>query len=197
MVSSQEKITNNREHTASPDAHLETIADQQREAIKHSLEKHENGRHESVDEVKKEALEKAASKHEKKEAHEKAAKAEKLTVEPRGHGRISKKQKDAALKKTLKTVQSELPLPSRAFSKLIHNRVVEKTSDAVGATVARPNAILAGSATAFVFTLAIFLVARYYGYPLSGSETIAGFVVGWATGILFDYLRVMISGKTS
>lgn len=196
-MSNQEKITDNREHAVSADSELESIADQQREAIKNTLEKHEKERHENLEEVKNEALEKAASKHEKKNEHEKATKVEKLAPEPRGHGRISKKQKDATLKKTLKTVQSELPLPSRAFSKLIHNRVIEKTSDVVGATVARPNAILAGSATAFVFTLTIFLVARYYGYPLSGSETIAGFVVGWATGVLFDYLRVMISGKTS
>lgn len=196
-MTNQEKITGNQEHTQSPDSHLESIADRQRESIRESFEKHENAHHENLDVVKNEALEKATSKHEKKEAHEKAAKAEKLTVEGRGHGKISKKQKDAALKKTLKTVQSELSLPSRVFSKLIHNKAIEKTSDVVGSTIARPNAILAGSAVAFLFTLTIFLVARYYGYPLSGSETIAGFIVGWATGILFDYLRVMISGKTS
>jgi len=43
--------------------------------------------------------------------------------------------------------------------------------------------------------LIIYLFARHYGYPLSGSETIAAFILGWVMGLLFDYLRVMITGK--
>ncbi len=101
----------------------------------------------------------------------------------------------ASYKKTMKETQAHMKPAERTFSKVIHNPVVEKTSEAVGGTVARPNAILAGSLSAFLLTLGIYLFAKHYGYPLSGFETIAAFILGWVVGILFDYLRVMITGK--
>ena len=96
---------------------------------------------------------------------------------------------------TMKTVRSELSAPARAFSKVIHNPVVERTSEVVGSTVARPNAILSGSIFAALAVLGLYLVARYYGFALSGFETIGAFIVGWAIGIVFDLLRGMITGK--
>ena len=80
---------------------------------------------------------------------------------------------------------------------MIHHKAVEQTSELLGSTIARPNAILAGAIGAFVITLAIYLIAKNFGYRLSGSESIAGFVVGWIIGLLFDYFRVMITGKRS
>lgn len=113
----------------------------------------------------------------------------------RRHGVISKKERNASYKHQLDRVQAELPVTKRTFSKVIHNPVVEKTSDAVGATIARPNAILAGSMTAFFLVLAVYLIAKHLGYQLSGFETIGAFIVGWILGILYDFFRVMITGK--
>lgn len=109
----------------------------------------------------------------------------------------SKAHKKLAYKQTMQHVQSEMSPLGRTFSKVIHSPVVETTSDAVGKTIARPNAILAGSFTAFVVTLALYGLAQYMGFPLSGFEMIGAFIVGWAAGILFDFLRAMITGKTS
>ena len=116
---------------------------------------------------------------------------------PRRRGTISKKAKQESFKKHMQQVQAELPPVQRAFSKVIHNPVIEKTSEVVGATVARPNAILAGSIVAFFAVLAVYLIARTYGYVLSGFETIGAFIVGWIIGVLYDYLRVLITGKRS
>lgn len=102
----------------------------------------------------------------------------------------SKQQKDTEYKKTMKSVQHDLSKPSRAFSKVIHQPAVEKTSDAVGTTVARPNAILAGSFTAFVAISGVYLLANYNGFRLSGFETIAAFAAGWIVGVVLDLLRV-------
>lgn len=112
-------------------------------------------------------------------------------------GAINKRELDTAYKRTMQQVQSELSTPSRAFSKVIHTKSIEKTSDALASTVARPNAMLAGAVGAFIFTLAIYLIAKNYGYLLSGFETIGGFIAGWVVGLLFDYFRVMITGKRS
>lgn len=109
----------------------------------------------------------------------------------------SKTQKKLAYKQTMRHIQSEMPPTSRVFSKVIHSPIVESTSDVIGKTVARPNAVLAGSFTAFVVTLGLYSLAQYIGFPLSGFEMIGAFIVGWIIGILFDFLRVMATGKTS
>lgn len=110
--------------------------------------------------------------------------------------KITKKQKDAEYKKTMKAIQSEMGTPSRTFSKVIHNPIVEKTSEVVGNTIARPNAILAGSTMAFVAVAIVYIVAKQYGYVLSGFESIAAFLLGWLVGIAFDYIRLLVRGSS-
>jgi len=110
-------------------------------------------------------------------------------------GPINKSQRDKSYKHTMKQVQNELPAVSRAFSKVIHNKTIEKTSEVLGNTIARPNAILAGAFSAFILTLLTYTVAKTIGYALSGFETIAAFIVGWLIGIVYDYMRVLFTGK--
>ena len=129
----------------------------------------------------------AGSAEKKSKANEGAA--------PRRRGGISKKEKKASYTKHMKQLQAELPAPERAFSKLIHNPVVEKTSEFIGSTVARPNAILSGAVVAFFLVLAVYLVAKNLGYVLSGFETIGAFILGWVIGVLYDYFRVLVTGK--
>lgn len=122
---------------------------------------------------------------------------EKKESAPSRRGPINKKQLNKSYKQTMRRVQNELPIGSRIFSKVIHNNVVEKTSEIVGNTVARPNAILVGAFMAFVLPLATYTIAKTIGYPLSGFETIAAFIIGWIIGIVYDYLRVLFTGKSS
>jgi hypothetical protein len=117
------------------------------------------------------------------------------TPAPRRRGGISKKEKTASYKKHMKQVQAELPAPERAFSKIIHAPVIEKTSEFIGGTVARPNAILSGAVVAFFLVLVVYLVAKNFGYVLSGFETIGAFIIGWVIGILYDYFKVLVTGK--
>ena len=90
-----------------------------------------------------------------------------------------------------------MSVPARTFSKVIHNPTVEKVSDVVGGTAARPNAVLAGSVAATFMTLFVFLIAKQYGYRLSGFETIATFLLGWSIGLIYDYARLMLVGRRS
>ncbi len=146
----------------------------------------------NVDSARREALE-SAKKTEALESskQEKPARAEKAPVVRKR----TKKNLDTSFKKQMSDVQHDMPAPSRTFSKLIHTKGVEQASEAVGSTIARPNAILAGSMSAFILVLAIYLLARYVGYPLSGFEVIGSFIIGWLIGIIFDFMRIMITGK--
>ena len=116
---------------------------------------------------------------------------------PTRRGRISKAEQKHEFKQRMTSVRSHMSAPSRSFSKVIHNPAVEKTSEVVGSTVARPNAILAGSVAAFILTTALYLVAKNVGYSLSGFETIGAFILGWIIGITFDYFRIMFTGRPS
>jgi len=160
------------------------------EREKNAAEKHEV----DAESAKNEALE-AARKVERAEREKKhASVAEKRRERPH---KITKAAQKTSFKKNMRQIQSEMPAPSRAFSKLIHNPVVEKVSEAVGNTIARPNVLLAGSLTAFICVTALYVWAKYAGYPLSGFETIGTFLIGFLAGVIVDFLRILFTGKTS
>lgn len=97
--------------------------------------------------------------------------------------------------KTMQHTRAQMSLPARTFSKIIHSPAVEKTSDFVGSTVARPDAILSGSVSALLLTLAVYVIARYIGFELSGSVTIIAFIIGWLLGVVFDMLRAVFRSR--
>jgi len=192
-MSSPEQAPVNPENSAE----LSEVAAERAEALRDKIEKGaeigvENGE-KAVEKAKIEALENAISVEQG--SAEKAKREPSSPTPKKRSGAISKKEKDASFKKHMKQVQAELKPSERAFSKVIHNKAVEKTSEVVGATVARPNAILSGAVVAFFLVLAVYLIAKNLGYVLSGFETIGAFIVGWVIGLLYDYFRVMITGK--
>lgn len=144
-----------------------------------------------TEKARKEALRAAVST----EAGGKEKESTSLHKQTQRRGAINKKQLDKSYKQTMKQVQNELSPASKAFSKIIHNKVIEKTSDIVGDTIARPNAMLSGSVAAFVLTLAVYTIAKTVGFQLSGFETILSFIIGWLAGVTYDYLHVLFTGK--
>lgn len=165
-------------------------ASQERSAEKARIENGEKSEERSREKALEQAVSVEAGSAEKKRREPAAASPAK-----RRTGVVSKKERNESYKRQLKDIRAEMPASQRAFSKVIHNPVVEKTSEVVGATIARPNAILTGAVVAFFAVLGTYLVAKHYGYMLSGFETIAAFIVGWIIGILYDFFRVMITGK--
>lgn len=169
---------------------LEKLREAHQEVLREKLERSVEKQGETEADARKEALEQASSverKHEKRERE---------TVSPHERRPATKRERETSYERTMDEVRSQLSAPSRAFSNFIHNPVVEKVSDAVGGTIARPNAVLSGAVSAFLLTLIVYLVARLYGYPLSGTETIASFGLGWILGLAFDYVRLLVFGKS-
>ncbi len=173
------------------ESYLKAEASIERAAEKSTVENGEK----AVEKAKIEALKEAISVE--RGSAEKKKPSEATSPARRRHGVVSKKERDVSFKQHMKQVQTELTPAKRAFSKFIHAPVVEKTSEVVGSTVARPNAILAGAVVAFFAVLGVYLVAKHFGYQLSGFETIAAFAIGWVVGMLYDFFKVMITGKKS
>ncbi len=161
-------------------------------------------RHEAI----RDALERAERKHKTRHSErEVLAKAQELAKKAetsdsdkshspaeRRRGPIGKKQLEGSFKSQMKYAENDMTLSERATSKFIHLKPVEKTSDFISATIARPNAMLSGSIAAFIGITVLYFVSKYYGFQLSGFETIGAFIIGWIIGLLYDYFSVMIRG---
>lgn len=172
-------------------AELAERAKERREQLRENIERKAEQSHEAdVEQAKHEALEKAAAA-EKKSKEKEASPAEKRTK------RIARNKAslDASFNTQMKEIRSDMSAPSRAFSKVIHNKAVEKTSEVIGSTVARPNAMLSGALFALLLTAGLYFWAKWAGYPLSGFETIGAFIIGWLVGLIFDFTRIMVTGK--
>lgn len=169
---------------------LEHAGDIQREALQERLERSPELKRETVETARADALQEASRAEKERHGKDNAP-----TTPERKPALISKKDKEQSFTATMHEVRSQLSPISRTFSKVIHQPAVEKTSEVLGNTIARPNAILSGSLFAFLITATLYLVARFNGYPLSGTETIAAFILGWCVGLIFDYIRLLFVGK--
>lgn len=192
-MSSPENKQPSPEYKTNPEALRETGLEHGEKLREDRAEKASEASHENLDEARHEALERATS-IEREHAEAEHQERQPSPAERRNHP-IGKAERDASFNATMDEIQTHMSAPSRAFSKVIHNKAVEKASEVGAATIARPNAILSGAIFAFVLTLAVYLVAKNLGYPLSGFETIGAFALGWALGVLYDFLKVMVTGR--
>lgn len=188
-----EQKSNNR-HERNHEA-LEKQAHERREQLRDQLERRaEISRERAVDQASAEREAKEAARSVEKERQ--TTERHTAPAEKRQEKLVrTKKTLDVSFDREMKDIRRQMPALSRAFSKVIHNKAVERVSDAASKTIARPNAILAGSSFALVFTAVLYFWAKNAGYPLSGFETIAAFIIGWLSGIIFDFIRIAISGK--
>ncbi len=111
------------------------------------------------------------------------------------HIASSKTARDKAYKQTMGMVQSQLSPVERTFSKIVHYPPIDKASDVIGKTIARPSSLLAGAVSAFVVVTGLYLIAKFAGFSLQGSETIIAFAVGWIIGLVFDGFRALFFAK--
>ena len=168
--------------------------DKQNEALRNKLERERrpDNRAERLESAKHEIAEQFKGEKQGNITHQpkQSAPATKTPIK-----KATKQAKDAAFKKTMKSIQKDMNPVERTFSKFIHNPVVEKTSEVAGKTVARPAAMLSGSLTALILVSIVYAVAHHYGYLLSGFEWIATFLIGWIIGLIIDWVRVGLLGR--
>lgn len=106
---------------------------------------------------------------------------------------VGKEIKRDTFKKVMDRTQSQLPKNQRVFSKFVHAPAVEKSSEIIGKTIARPSALFTGGLISLIGMLVVLLTAKRTGFVLSGSEMMILFAVGWAIGIAVDLIYHSIS----
>ena len=87
-------------------------------------------------------------------------------------------------------LQNQLPSSSRKFSKFIHNPVVEKTSEMLSSTIARPSGILGAGIVGFIGFAVVLYFAKRNGFALPSNSSLFVLVLvgGWICGLLVEAL---------
>ena len=136
------------------------------------------------------SAEKLTASAEKHAAHKHEAAVHVEREQPKSHHPVyvNKHLKDTAYTRALTRAQKRLSTPGRVFSKVVHNDVVDRASEVVGNTVARPSGMLGGALFAFIGTSALLWVTRHFGYDYNYLAVILLFVFGMATGLLLESL---------
>jgi hypothetical protein len=106
---------------------------------------------------------------------------------------MQKELKNTAYARSMERIRSNLPRPQRTFSKLIHQPLVNTTSNTLAATVARPSGILGGGIFALVGSLVLLYFARRYGfaynYMLFAFLYIGGYLLGLCIEAIYRLFR--------
>jgi hypothetical protein len=109
---------------------------------------------------------------------------------------VTKELKQQTWNRSMTRVRKHLSTPSKAFSKVIHQPVVDSVSRVSEKTVARPSGFLMGSIFAFLGSSVFLWVSRHYGFTYNYLLFFLFFIVGFAVGLLVEaLLRVLHKSK--
>ncbi len=173
----------------------------QHEAHHHS---HEHEQSEHLDRLKNK-IEKEATEASKAQSQEQAEHAksviEKLSTPSerlKSHGeqhpqknqerRIHGNEQAVSFSRTMTRVRKKLNPIEKPLSKVIHNPVIDKTSEVAGKTIARPSSVLGGAFFSLLGTSALLWITRHYGYEYNYLVVIMMFVIGMVFGVSLEAL---------
>lgn len=165
-----------KEHTVDTKEHLKKVeASRAEKAGEHSASE----KHHEADKARYEVQEQAIS----------GAEYEQPTSEQPQHQPVyDKAAKEHSFNTTMHHVRRNLTKPERQLSKFIHQPVVEKTSEVLGKTVARPSGIMGATLAAFIGLLSVYSVAKFAGFQLSGSEMPLLLLLGFVLGLFLEWV---------
>ena len=92
-----------------------------------------------------------------------------------------------SFKQTMTDVRAKLSKTEQRFSKVIHQPVVEKVSDAASKSLGRSSLLLGGFMATFIGSMVIYTNARTNGYGVSNlTFLIVLFVIGAIIGLVLE-----------
>jgi hypothetical protein len=138
-------------------------------------------------EAKKDTLAAIREKLEKTALSKEKIKLDQNETRPSGlNVPIGRSLRESAVKRGTKQVQNELSGRDRAFSRVIHQPVVEALSNAAEGTVARPSGLLVGGLFSVLSSIAVLYICRHYGYQYNYLVGLACFAAGFLVGLVFE-----------
>ncbi len=108
---------------------------------------------------------------------------------------VNSQLKNMAFSRTMTRTRKRLSPVSRTFSKVIHSSVVDKPSEFIGKTVARPQGMLWGAFFAFLGTSGLLWITKHYGYEYNYLLAILLFVIGAVVGTTIEGLVYLFKSR--
>ncbi len=108
---------------------------------------------------------------------------------------INKQLKDVAYDRALIRVRKKLSRPSRALSKVVHSKALDKPSELAAQSVARPSSMLGGGLCALSGSILLYWAVKHYGYEYNYLVVIILFAVGWLGGLLVEFTLRSVKKK--
>lgn len=109
---------------------------------------------------------------------------------------ISSELKQMGFRRSLNNARRHMSVPAKTLSKVIHQPVVEKISEAAAPTVARPSGILGGGIAALLGSGILLYVTKHYGYRYNYLVFIVLFIGGFVGGMAVELaVRALIRRK--
>ncbi len=106
---------------------------------------------------------------------------------------VNNELKDLAYARSLKRIRQSLSKPAQAFSKIVHQPIIDAVSETTAKTVGRASGILGGGVIALIGTTAYYYITKHYGYDYNFFIFLVlltgGFVAGWLVEFLFRAMR--------
>lgn len=110
----------------------------------------------------------------------------------------SKEIKTDSYRRSLKKIRTNLNVPERAFSRVVHQPAIDAVSNAAAKTVARPSAFLGGSIGALVGSAILLYVSRHNGFTYNYAVIFFLFIGGFFVGALIELLaKALFRRRTS
>ncbi len=100
--------------------------------------------------------------------------------------------KQQSAKQGLKSVQRQESASARALSKVIHQPVVQTTSEVAAKTVTRPSGLLGGGIAAFVGGSVYLYLAYHIGFVYRPTVFIALTLAGFIVGLVLELLARLV-----
>ena len=105
------------------------------------------------------------------------------------HFSITRADKEHTYNVTMSHTQNRLPAISKAFSRILHQPLIDNASEVLAGTIARPSGILGAGVFAFIGLALMLFFARHNGFALSGFEFLLFIIVGWILGVFIEMLN--------
>ncbi len=111
---------------------------------------------------------------------------------------ISSELKQMGFRRSLNNARRQMSAPAKTLSKVIHQPVVEKMSEAAAPTVARPSGVLGGGIAALLGSSILLYVSKHSGFRYNYLVFILLFVGGFVGGMAVELVvRALIRNKHS
>ncbi len=114
-----------------------------------------------------------------------------------GKYKVSKELRKNSLNQSLKSVRKELNFYQKPLSRIVHNDAVEAISEISEKTIARPSGLLFGGIASFATSLVVLIVCRYYGYEYNYLVGLISFPVGFAAGLILEFITKPLRRRSS